>query len=145
MTRFFFFLAIAACLLSCGKDKFQTKPQIEIKSINGQILPLNAVMNVYMSFTDKEGDIGQGKLVYSFLRLNRRPLPTGITYLDSIQVDIPKFPNKSLGEMQLNLKYSDLHKSSIENDTIKLRFVATDKAGHRSDTLTTDRLVILYR
>ena len=145
MTRFFFFLAIAVCLLSCGKDKFQTKPQIEIKSINGQILPVNAVMNVYMNFTDKEGDIGQGKLVYSFLRLNRRPLPTGITYLDSIQVDIPKFPNKSLGEMQLNLKYSDLHKSSIENDTIKLRFVATDKAGHRSDTLTTDRLVILYR
>ena len=138
-------LAIAACIVACGKDKFQTKPQIEIKSIYGQILPLNAVMQIQMSFTDKEGDIGGGKLVYSFQRLNKRPLPTGISYLDSIQVDVPKFPSKSLGEMQLNLKYSDLHKSSIENDTLKLRFVATDKAGHRSDTLITDRLVILYR
>lgn len=145
MRRTFFFLAIAACFLACGKDKFQTKPQIEIKSINGQVLPLNAVMNIHLGFTDKEGDIGQGKLVYSFLRLNKRPLPTGITYLDSIQVDIPKFPKESLGEMQLDLKYADLHKSSIENDTIRLRFVATDKAGHRSDTLTSDKLVILYR
>ena len=137
-------VAVLALLAACGKDKFETKPQIKVKSVNTTVLPLNGTLDINLSFTDKEGDISQGKLVYYPQRLNRRALPSNVDkYLDSISLGLPKFPDETLGEMQLSLRYNDLHKSPIENDTIRIRFVAVDRAGHRSDTVNTDRLVIL--
>ena len=136
--------AVIILLVACGKDKFETKPQIKVKSMNGNVLTLGSTLGINLEFTDKEGDISKGRFVYFPVRLNKRPLPSNITsYLDSIPYDLPEFPDKSQGEIQLSLSYNDLHKSPIENDTIKLRFVAVDRAGHKSDTVASDRIVIL--
>ncbi|MEI9910542.1 MAG: hypothetical protein WDO71_13245 [Bacteroidota bacterium] len=44
--------------------------------------------------------------------------------------------------MQLN--YDDFLKESVsKNDTIVFRIAVTDKAGNKSDTITTDKIVIL--
>ena len=44
-------------LTSCDKDKFQTKPTIEIKSISTKEVPAqNGTMNIRLNFTDKEGE-----------------------------------------------------------------------------------------
>ncbi len=144
MSRKFSLSLVFLCLLvACGKDSFQTKPQIKVKSMNGNVVPVGGTLMVNLSFTDKEGDLGNGKLVYIPTRLNRRPLPPAIPAYDSVVNPLPEFPDKSIGEIQLSLQYSFLHKSDIENDTINLRFVAVDKAGHKSDTVTSDRIVIL--
>lgn len=141
--KLFFSVAFIVLLVACGKDSFQTKPQIKIKSMNGNVIPGGGTLSVNLTFTDKEGDLGDGKLVYIPRRLNRRPLPPAIPAYDSVVNILPKFPSKSLGEIQVSLGYNYLHKSDIENDTISLRFVAVDKAGHKSDTVTSDRIVIL--
>lgn len=130
-------------LMACGKDSFQTNPQIKVKSLNNSVVPVGSSLLVTLTFTDKEGDISEGKLVYIPKRLNRRPLSSIIPPYDSVVNPLPKFPDKSQGEIQVSLPYSFLHKSDIENDTINIRFVALDRAGHKSDTVTSDRIVIL--
>lgn len=136
-------IALIIIFAACSKDSFQTKPQIKVKSMNGNVIPGGGTLNINLSFTDKEGDLSEGKLVYIPSRLNRRPLPPAIPPYDSVVNPLPEFPNKSVGEIQVSLGYNYLHKSDIENDTIAIRFVAVDKAGHKSDTITSEKIVIL--
>lgn len=134
-------LTIAA--LSCGKDKFKTKPQIEIKSINNNVIARNQTLTIQLRFTDKEGDLADGKFVYIPKRLNTRPLLPTVPNYDSVKLVIPKFPDETDGEFAISLPWINLHKSETENDTIIMRFVVVDRAGNKSDTVSTDKLVIL--
>jgi len=129
--------------LSCGKDKFKTKPQIEIKSINNDVIAKDQTLVVLLRFTDKEGDLADGKFVYIPKRLNSRPLLPTVPNYDSVKLVIPKFPDETDGEFSLSLPWLNLHKSDTENDTIIMRFVVVDRADNKSDTLSTDKLVIL--
>lgn len=130
-------------LLACGKDEFQTVPQVKINSLSRTVLPLNGTMQIDLNFTDKEGDISEGRLVYKPVRLNKRPLQNNIPPYDTVSTPLPKFPKEVQGQIQVTFQYRDLHKSDLENDTINIRFVAYDKAGHKSDTVTTERIVVL--
>lgn len=136
------FLGIAsiALLVACDKDSFETKPQIKIKSLSTHVLPLQGNLMVYITYTDKEGDLSEGKLYYKPTRLNRRPYSPDYN-LDSTV--LPKYPKEPQGEIQVNLLWQNLHRSDLENDTINIRFVVRDKADHVSDTITTEKIVIL--
>src|SRR2546421_4000497 len=141
--NFLMALAVIVLFVACNKSSFQTRPQIKSKSTNGNVLPVGADLVIDLEFTDKEGDLGEGKLVYIPTRLNKRPLPPSIPPYDSVVNALPDFPNKSKGDLELRLKWSFLHRSDVENDTIYFRFVAVDRAGHKSDTLNSDKFVIL--
>lgn len=136
---FAFFLCIAAC----SKDKFQTKPQIKIKSINTSVLPVGGTLIVTIEFTDKEGDLGTDTLIAIRNRLNLKPLPTGAEGVDTVPYPIPYFPDKNKGEIEVKFDYNYLHQSDVENDTIALKFSIRDRAKNSSDTITTDKIVIL--
>jgi hypothetical protein len=129
--------------LSCGKDKFKTQPQIEIKSINSNVIAKDQTLTIQLRFTDKEGDLADGQFVYIPKRLNTRPLQPTIPNYDSVKLVIPKFPDETDGEFVLSLAWLNLHKSDTENDTITMRFVVVDRANNKSDTVGTDKLVIL--
>ena len=129
-------------LLACDKDKFETKPQIEINSFNTEVLPPHAELIANLKFTDKEGDLANGQFVYIPNRLNKRRLPLGQGY-SPITVPIPEFSDNSKGEFELRMLWRDLHKSDLENDTISFKFVAIDREGNSSDTVESDRVVIL--
>lgn len=58
---------------------------------------------------------------------------------------IPEFPNKPKGEFEVKFEYKNLHQSDIENDTILFKFIAKDRGGHVSDTVTTPTIVVLRR
>lgn len=104
------------------------------------MLQLNRNLTVYITYTDKEGDLSEGKLYYKPIRLNKRPFPPDYN-LDTSA--LPKYPKEPQGEIQVNLLYQNLHRSDLENDTIHIRFAVTDKAGHTSDTITTEKIVVL--
>lgn len=131
-------------LLACDKDKFETKPQIEIDSYNTKELypPPGGDLVIDLKFTDKEGDLGNGKFTYIPVRLNMRPLPSGQEYVP-VDLTIPEFTDNNNGEFELRLLWRDLHKSDLEDDTIRLHFAATDRAGNTSDTIQSDQIVIL--
>jgi hypothetical protein len=150
MKRILAFALLATVMAACSKDKFQTKPQIKIKSTNTDIVPVNGTLRVVLEFTDKEGDVSDSILVVRE-RLNAksqdRPAPS--------PYKIPAFPNTSEGEIQLDLDYQsglvfNISRIPIpgsipqqfERDTMNLKFVVRDKAGNKSDTATLGVIVI---
>jgi hypothetical protein len=136
-------LSLTLLHFSCSKDKFETVPKIKIKSYNTDALSRNQQLIIKLEFTDKEGDLGNGKFVYIPKRLNQRPLPPIIPDYDSVKNVIPEFPDKNLGEFVLTLDYNFLRKGPSEPDTIFMRFVAVDRAGNKSDTVDSKQLIIL--
>jgi hypothetical protein len=131
-------------LISCNKDKFQTKPQISIKSYNTKAVQPAQELIVTLNYTDKEGDLADGKLVYIPRRLNRRPIPGGGSIIDSVSNLLASdFPDTDKGELQLRLDHAVLKTTATENDTLLFRFVLVDRAGNKSDTVTSDNIVIL--
>ena len=141
--KLFIPVTLLAVLASCGKDKFKTQPQIEIKSYGDKSIGNGQSLTIHLRFTDKEGDLANGKFVYIPKRLNKRPLLPGIPNYDSVKLVIPSFPNENDGEFVLSLPWINLHKSDTENDTIFMRFVVVDRADHKSDTVNSVQLVIL--
>ena len=142
MKKFILFLPV--CLLfACGKDSFETKPQMEIDAYNTKTLPPNADLVINLKFTDKEGDLTNGQFTYLPVRLNRRGLPPSVPNYSPVNVPIPEFNDHNKGEFELKVQWKFLHKSDRENDTIRIKFIATDRAGNISDTVESDQLVIL--
>src|SRR6476660_9600753 len=98
------FFASAAFLVACNKDKFQTKPQLKLKSVSPDVVPFNSAIRFRIGFTDKEGDV-QDSFFVRKVRLNKKVVPTN---LDSFWVQIPDFPNTDQGEFVLDLNYQSI-------------------------------------
>jgi hypothetical protein len=142
-------LSVSLLVFACSKDKVETKPQIEIKSANPEVVPQNGNMIVNLEFTDKEGDLDA---VYLYKkRLNRF---VGETIRDSLILEVPEFPKNQKGELELALEYQrhlisaknarrDPLTNRLEPDTLNLKFVVKDKAGNVSDTAFLNNIVIL--
>ena len=43
-------------ILSCGKETFQSKPQLTLKSVSSTVVPPQGNLQIIMRLTDKEGD-----------------------------------------------------------------------------------------
>lgn len=150
MKKILSFCLVVATAIACNKDKFQTKPQIKIKSTSTEIVPINGILRVTLEFTDKEGDVAN-LITVKKDRLNQRVVAT---LRDSFDLNVPEFPNTDRGEIELDLEYQN-HLISAQNppsqvgdptkneaDTLMLKFVLQDKAGNKSDTASTNVIVI---
>lgn len=143
-----FVVPVIAVILftSCDKNSFQTKPQIKVKSINRNVLPVGADLLINLEFTDKEGDIGKSDFIIIRNRINRRPIsqPNINDKADTIRGKVPEFPKHSLGELQVALGYNSFLKEDPNlNDTLVFKFAVTDLGGNKSDTITSDIIVVL--
>ncbi|MES2881107.1 MAG: hypothetical protein V4676_03090 [Bacteroidota bacterium] len=148
MKKIFAFSLLIVALAACNKDKFQTKPQIKIKSQSGDLIPnvTGAALQVILEFTDKEGDIDDSIIVVR-QRLNRRnTAPKRI-----FGITLPQFNGASQGEIELilnrpNYLPGDLlpigNAPNAERDTISLKFVLQDRQKNKSDTAETIVYVI---
>ncbi|NII27252.1 hypothetical protein HB364_19340 [Pseudoflavitalea sp. X16] len=140
--------------LACGKDKLETKPSIEIKSMSGDMIPVNGNLAITLKFNDKEGDVDS--LYVQRIRLNKeKDPPGGRTPPDFFHLQVPEFPEKSTGEILLNFAYSGYLADAITPrddpnsptgklaDSIAFRFALMDKSDHTSDTITTAQIVVI--
>lgn len=152
MKKLFLAGLVLVVLVACNKDKYQTKPQISIKSVGADVVPVNSGLNIVLSFTDKEGDISDS-LYIKKIRLNKTVVAT---LRDSLKYKIPDFPDYSKGEINLQLDYQNNLISAInpppiqgsnpskpQPDTLLFQIWIHDKAGHVSDTVTSKQVVIL--
>jgi len=131
-------------LLACNKDKFQTKPQITIKDYSSKVIEQGGTLEVRLNYTDKEGDVGQGAFYGVRMRQNTRPLAsTDNNQTDTLRYNIPEMPDIDKGVLIMKLEYAFLKESLTENDTLVFKIAIKDRAGNASDTLTTDKLIIL--
>ncbi len=143
---------LAAAVLACNKDKFQTKPTISIKSINTDIVPLNGTFIITLECTDKEGDVQDSVFIVK-KRLNRRVVPT--TSRDTMKFKFPVFPGNQRTEIITTIGYQDIlaaispltipgsNPPQKELDTLILRIAVRDNGGHISDTISTKQIYVV--
>ncbi len=149
-TRLLFFSLLLFAVLACSKDKFQTIPHLKFKSKNTDVVPFNGSLRITLQYTDKEGDVNDSIFVVR-QRLNRK----GSVTLPASPYNIPDFPNTIKGEFEITLSYqfglifglapirvAGSNPVRNEPDTLNLKFVAKDKAGNKSDTLTVSNIYV---
>lgn len=150
-TRIWIALIVIVAMIACGKDKFETKPQLTLKSQKPDVVPVNGTLQLDIEYTDKEGDVSDSLFIVR-QRLNVR----GPVQLQPGPYDIPDFPHTDKGEFEISLAYqaglifglpplripgSNPVKNEI--DTLRLKIVAKDKAGNKSDTLVVNNVYVI--
>ena len=153
MKKYFGLFLLLGILVACGKDKFETKPQLTLKSVNSREVPFNGNLVVTLEFTDKEGDVNDSLYVIRE-RINKR----GPVVAPPSDFKIPNFPNRDQGEFQINFDFQTqlafgftsiripgTDPSQFEPDSLILKFVARDKEGNLSDTLVVDKIIVERR
>jgi len=151
MRSLLYVAALLTISIACNKDKLETTPSLKLKSINSDVIPVGGNLIVQLDFTDKEGDISDTIFVKK-IRTNQIVVPT---IRDSFELQVPDFPDRSRGIIQLELKYQNHLLSAINppsnggtppdlhDDTLIFQFALRDKAKHISDTVTTGPIVIV--
>src|SRR5689334_7040596 len=138
-------LSLIVLLAACGKDKFQTKPRIEVKDYSSKHIQRNSRVVLRLNFFDKEGDIGEGHFYLFRQRTNKLPPDNQHNRADILNYTLPSFTNKDQGEIRIDLQEANfLSESIVENDTMFFKIAVTDRAGNTSDTLVTDQIVVLF-
>ena len=152
--RIWLALIIVFGMIACDKDKFQTVPQLTLRSIRPEppeaVDPVrNPNLRINIEYTDKEGDVSDS-LFITRQRLNQKRPSTSA----ESPYDIPTFPTMDKGEFEITLNYythltfnltpiSIPGASKNEIDTLRLKIVAKDKAGNKSDTLVVDNVYVI--
>ena len=150
-TRIWLTLIITFIMISCGKDKFETKPQLEYLSRNTDVVEPGHPLRLNIEVRDKEGDVSDTLFIVR-QRLNRK----GPVQLPASFYLIPDFPKTDKGEFEITLDYANdlttaLTAISIpgtgtpakkEVDTLRIKIVARDLGGNKSDTLVVDNVYV---
>lgn len=143
-----FISSLIILLVACGKDKFETKPKLEIKDYSTKELFQGQDLRIRLNYFDKEGDLGDGAIVAIRRRLNALPLGLGDADLPDTfpnqnnPIPLPEFPDRETGEIRFQLNWDRLKESFTQNDTVIFRFAVADKAGNKSDTIESEQIVI---
>ena len=150
-TRIWLAVTIVFGMIACGKDNFETVPQLEYKSRSTDIVEVNETLRLNIEFRDKEGDVSDSVLIVR-QRLNKR----GPVQLPASPWRIPDFPKTDKGEFEITLEYQSHLITGLtpiritgsnpvrnEIDTLRIKLVARDKAGNKSDTLVVDNVYVI--
>jgi len=148
-TRIWIALIIALGMIACDKDKFQTVPQLTLRSISPEVVGVGDNLRMNVEYTDKEGDVSDSLFIIR-QRLNKKKPVTS----PESPYDIPTFPTMGKGEFEITLSYythltfnltpipiPGMSKNEI--DTLRLKIVAKDKAGNKSDTLVVENVYVI--
>ena len=141
-TKILVTIILTGFLLACGKSVYETKPTLEITSVNTNVVQNGGNLVFNIKVTDKEGDVTD-TLFLKKIRLNKRVRPT---IRDSFAIKIPEAPNSTDGTVRVDLSYQNYlvsATSAVENDTLLFQFKLKDKAKNISDSVTSGPIVII--
>ena len=99
-TRIWLAVIIVFGIIACGKDKFETVPQLTLRSKTPEVVPVNGTLRLNVEYTDKEGDVSDSLFIVR-QRLNVR----GPVQLPQSPYDVPDFPHTDKGEFEISLEY----------------------------------------
>ncbi|MEJ8842733.1 hypothetical protein WG954_10100 [Lacibacter sp. H375] len=154
--KLLFLFVFASLLAGCGKDKYTTKPQVEIKSIKqGEVFnPAGGNANFIefdLTVTDKEGD-AQGEII-----IDKLDAPSPACQLNSFTDEvytIPNFPGEPNQKVNVKVKYAS--GSIIGYGTLSgnncnsqphiaiFRFRIVDKTGDTSNAVQSDPITLPF-
>ena len=129
-------------VLSCGKDTFQSKPQLTLKDVSSTIIPPNGDLLINLRLTDKEGDFYDTVWVRKVT--TRCP---NSNFSDSLLYRIPSEAPRSRnfdGNVSFTFTYAfELQPRCTQPDTAVFSFWMKDEKGNVSDTAFTPSIIIL--
>ena len=142
------FIALLGGLLGvigCGKSgNFPTTPDLKYQSVYPMELSSMDSVAITCSFRDQEGDI-QGSVWY---KVNNLTTPANTTEFDNYGHDVPKFPEQKNMEgtiitiLKPGVDFSVGSTQGGGSDSIYFELYLKDVAGHISDTVRTDTVLV---
>lgn len=149
MKNIFGIIVIAFILfIGCNKDKYQTKPQLFIKGINKTSFVIGENIKIELEFTDAEGDVQDTLWVQRTSKIC--PGTIGVNFTSPSAIPNFSSTRNQKGYFEINYMYGRLsdvmptiNGCSNRNDTSFFKFWMKDKAGNRSDTVTTTNIALL--
>lgn len=152
--KLLFLFVFASLLAGCGKDKYTTKPQVEIKSVKqGDIMTPSGNNGKFVEFdltvTDKEGN-AQGEILIDKLDA---PLPACQTNaIPDLVYLIPEFPGEPNQKVTVKVKFSNGSITGYANlpgnkcnsaaHIAIFRFRVVDKGGDTSNAVQSDPITL---
>lgn len=150
MKPFLLFAVVASVVFaSCGKDKFQTVPQVTIKSFGPDEVRKGQIFTLSAEITDKEGDLQDSIILVQKRFTGNVQIPARAT--DTIPISIAefRFPNTSSIELQINFSYGEQVPGTFlygiqENQDRGLVYglIVQDKAKNKSTYVETRRIIL---
>jgi hypothetical protein len=146
MRIFLIIIAAALALGSCNKDKFTTKPQLKLKSINADTVFANTGFEMDIEFTDQEGDIDS---IFIRKTVTNKSLPP-LTDKRRLPESVPA--KTTLGNFLIAYFHGN-HPTlppigdplGIGDDLVIFKIVVKDAAGNASDTLEIPQIKVKKR
>ena len=143
-------IIISFTLFGCTKEKFSTIPKLKYLSVNAtQFVEGNEIV-FKLSFTDAEGDLSDSLYVEQVPDLTcSRASVLGTMHA------IPSFPLSKNIQGEIIVKkgyrvspprgdnYNVTEPQCDRNDTCYFRFVLKDKAQNKSDTISSEKIVLI--
>jgi hypothetical protein len=129
-------------LFSCGKDTFQSKPQLTLRDVSSTIVPANSGLIINLRLTDKEGDFYDTIWVKKVTtRCPNSNFADSLLY--RVPEDAPRTKNFD-GDVTITFTYAfELQPRCTQPDTATFSFWMKDKKGNLSDTARTPPIIIL--
>ena len=132
-------------ILSCGKDKFTTDPQVEVKSISPGTVFSGDVISMKGEYTDDEGDLDSVLVVYKWYNGVAVVRADTFRYTFS-RLNLPDKTRKA--EIEINFEYNTNNNGnlvplagvSLRDTTASFGLVLKDKAAHRSNYSESDKI-----
>lgn len=135
-------------MAGCSKDKYTTKPQLTFKSVKNYTVERGGLIHITIGFTDKEGDISDTLYIQ-----NRTAACPASDFQSPAAYPIPDFPTSSNLSGNIDIIYENgsvdtqnalYSANSCEKpDTTFFYFWIKDKANNVSDTVRTDKPLII--
>jgi len=142
MTKSLFLLFFITIFLSCGKDTFQSRPQLFLESVSTTTVPAFSDLQIVMRLTDKEGDF----LDTVWVKKITTRCPSS-NFADSLLYRIPNDAPRTKnfdGQVVVSFTYAfELQPRCTRPDTAVFSFWMKDEKGNLSDTVKTPPIIIL--
>ncbi|MBS1921714.1 MAG: hypothetical protein JST17_15820 [Bacteroidetes bacterium] len=145
--RHLLFIIVFIFVFGCTKNKFTTKPQLKIKSVNSTDISGSQDLVITLDLTDKEGDFS----TFFAVKKTVNACPSS-NFIDSSLFLIPQSfidTKKTEGEITVTLDRISRGANncpapggSTKPDTAIYSFWTRDNAGNVSDTVSTQPILI---
>lgn len=142
----FIITAMLCVSTACNKDKFTTKPQLRFIEAKNYTVPRGGLIEFRIEFTDKEGDLSDTLFIETVTTRcaasNRK-----------LKYAVPPFPESSNSKGEFEIAFANgvflpgyvalPGPACGRPDTTTFKFWIRDKAKNVSDTITTDKPIII--
>lgn len=143
MRNYIFITLFVFLAMGCGKDKFQSKPDLKFKSVSTTELHREQLIRFTLEFTDKEGDISDSVFVQKVV-----PDCPATSFDQWYAMPVVPPSDNMKGEVVLTFGYNVTGYSDIlgpqcnQDDNATFRFVLKDQKGNVSDTVNSPVITI---